>query len=195
MGLNIARKIRVTRFALLLPVVIFAADAWYLFALIAVAVAAHEAGHYFALRVSGGEVLRVTISALGVAMRYGGHLSYGGEVFTALMGPVASGLLALACIALGRTAGAFQTQLFQLSGVSLLLGAFNLLPVYPLDGGRALYNALAYRFGLDAAASVTRVARIVVIALVAAGGMWFVTRPERNPTLLLCALGMTISRE
>jgi Zn-dependent protease len=188
-----ARKITVSRFAFLLPITVFALDAWYLLALCAAAVAAHEAGHWLVLRLRGGEVLRVTISPLGVSLKYGGNLSYGGEILTALAGPAASLILTLGGAGAGRAFG--WDAAYQLAGLSLLFGLFNLLPVYPLDGGRAVYNAAAYLFGLDAARGAAIFLRAVILGAAAAGGLWLLLRPEHNPTLLCCALALLAARE
>lgn len=93
------------------------------------AAAFHELGHVVALWAVGGRVEGFTLSALGAELRLSGGLSYGRELPVALAGPVCSMALAWTAAAMGW---------FLTAGISLALGLFNLLPVRPLDGGRAV---------------------------------------------------------
>lgn len=89
------------------------------------AAAVHELGHLAALRFSRMPECRLQIGLWGVKIETGGLLP-AQEVLCALAGPAASfGLLLLHSFpALGL--------------IGLIQGLFNLLPIYPLDGGRAL---------------------------------------------------------
>ncbi|MDR0838120.1 MAG: site-2 protease family protein [Oscillospiraceae bacterium] len=190
MGIKSAlRKLEISASAAIIPAVVYLLDAGYLLLLTAVAVAAHELGHYAALRLAGGEVRRVRLSLTGVAMEYGG-LGYGGEIAAALLGPGASAALAVVS-ALGGRVFAYEPA-YHLAGLSLLLGAFNLLPAFPLDGGRALYGAVARLFGLRAADVTRRAASAAIVAALLLGGVQLL-RVSRNPTLLLAALWLTNS--
>jgi stage IV sporulation protein FB len=171
--------------AAILPAVLALLGGAYLLLLTVIAVAAHELGHYLALRRRGGEVQAVRLELTGVSMEYGGALSYGGELSLALGGPAASLALAALCAFFGRVS-AFA-PLYHLSGLSALLGAFNLLPVYPLDGGRALYSAVSHIFGLDAADAVTRVLGGAAVLAALAGGA-YLAAAARNFTLLIAAV-------
>lgn len=93
------------------------------------AAAVHEAGHVAVLWAVGGRVEGFALGALGARLRMSGGLSYARELPVALAGPACSVLLAL---------GAAGAGWFLTAGISLALGLFNLLPVLPLDGGRAV---------------------------------------------------------
>lgn len=118
-----------------------AVNGWRLLAVVLGATVTHELGHWLALRLLGAEVLEMRVGVLGAVLRTdGGRLSYGGELAAVLAGPGANLLGALALTALGP---GWETA----AGAQLVLGAFNLLPVRPLDGGRALHLVSAWLLG------------------------------------------------
>lgn len=90
------------------------------------AAAIHEAGHYLSIRCCGGQVHGFSIGAEGAKLEVTG-LTPGRELICTLAGPGAGLLLLFFARWLPRTA---------LCGA--LHAVFNLLPVYPMDGGRAI---------------------------------------------------------
>lgn len=91
----------------------------------ALAAAFHELCHYSAVRLCGGEMRNLRAGVTGVRMEVVG-LSAFQELLCSLAGPCGSLLLLIAARWLPRTAVCAGFQ-----------GIYNLLPIYPLDGGRA----------------------------------------------------------
>ena len=114
--------------------------AWLLFALalallilpmqwVAAAVLAavwHEACHYLAIRLYGGTVTGFGAGIRGADMQVRG-LTPAQELLCSLAGPAGSFALLMSAKWLPRTALCAGFQ-----------GLYNLLPIYPLDGGRAV---------------------------------------------------------
>lgn len=100
------------------------------------ACAVHEAGHIAAIRLTGGRVMELTIGAAGAVIERSESRSRLAEAVCAASGPAAGAIYALAASALGRALG--SDMLATSAGMSLVLSAFNSLPVLPLDGGRVL---------------------------------------------------------
>jgi hypothetical protein len=103
------------------------------------------------------------------------------EVTVAIVGPITSFALA-AVLAAGLTVtgvgvgapalagGTFATRAVWLN---VALGAFNLVPALPMDGGRVLRGALARRIGLaEATRTAARIGRRLAIAMGIVGFVW-----------------------
>ena len=140
----------------------------------------HELGHGLAALACGGKIRRLSLTAVGAELSifYDVPPSYGKDTLIALAGPAANLV----------TGGLFLTFRQQLPGVlSLGIGAFNLLPIQPLDGGRVLYALLADRLDPDwADRLMTAAAGCLVGGLVGIGAI--VAVHYANVTLLLTAL-------
>lgn len=158
-------RVRITPGFLLL-----AAGAFYLdegiglLPLVLLSAAAHEAGHYQAGRMFGGRLQWVKFSMVGAQMslRYERTLSYGREIFVALAGPAVNLILGAAA----AHAGAFL-----LAAASFGLGVFNLLPIYPLDGGRTVFLGLCALLGEDTGVRILIFINGGVVGLLAGIGM------------------------
>ncbi len=111
-------------------------------------VLAHELAHSLVARARGIPVRSITLFIFGgVSAIEGEPQSAPAEAWIAGVGPLTSLGIGWACIALaaplGRTAPAGEIA-FYLGVVNVALAVFNILPAYPLDGGRVLH-ALVWR--------------------------------------------------
>ena len=120
-------------------------------------VIAHELVHALTARRFGVRTRAITLFLFGgVATLESEPPSPMADAAIALAGPVASALLALAAFGAMRMAGALavlhtvtlQTLLAYATIANGVLAAFNLVPAYPMDGGRVL-RALLWRWRGD----------------------------------------------
>lgn len=109
---------------------------------LALTVTVHELGHVAALILCGAEVCGLRMEGCGLVLRCTPPEGALRTVTAALAGPAAGAGLFCILRGLGYIACA---------ELSLLFSCVNLLPVLPLDGGRALYAALSALAGERAA--------------------------------------------
>lgn len=109
---------------------------------LALTVTVHELGHVAALILCGAQVCGLRMEGCGLVLRCTPTEGALRTVTAALAGPAAGAGLFCILRGLGYIACA---------ELSLLFSCVNLLPMLPLDGGRALYAALAALAGERAA--------------------------------------------
>ncbi len=161
---------------------------------LAVSIVAHELAHTLVGRAFGMSVDRITLFLFGgVAELAEEPKAPRAELLMALAGPGTSVILG---VALGAAAGALERAgappeitgaTAYLATLNLVLAAFNMLPAFPMDGGRVLRALIwmgtgrpdratfvAARIGLGFA--IFLMVTGVAIALIAgvAGGLWWV---------------------
>ncbi|HIT32195.1 MAG TPA: site-2 protease family protein [Candidatus Enterenecus stercoripullorum] len=143
------------------------------------ACALHEMGHLTAALALNGHVSCLKLSAVGAELRfdYRQPLSYGQENLVLLAGPAVNLLLAVP---------AFALDLKVLAVSSVWIGAFNLMPIPPLDGGVLAENLLGGCLGLSWAPTVLAVVSGILAGLLAGVGA-IAAAVYGNVTLLLTA--------
>lgn len=148
----------------------------------------HELAHSFVAIRFGGRVRSITLMLVGGVSqlaRIPGRPYH--EGLMAAVGPIVSLVLG-ALLYLAYTASAtwppdLQMALFYLAGMNLTLGVFNLIPAFPMDGGRLLRAALATKLSRSRATQIA--AAIGKVCAVALGllGLW-----SSNLLLILIAV-------
>jgi Zn-dependent protease/CBS domain-containing protein len=116
----------------------------------------HEFGHIAAARYFGIKTPDITLLPIGGVARLERMPEEPGQEFViAIAGPLVNVVIAaLIFVALGGSAGIEQMAqvedprsgfLVRLAGVNVFLVLFNMIPAFPMDGGRVLRAALASR--------------------------------------------------
>lgn len=134
----------------------------------------HELAHVVVAQRAGGKVRAITLMLLGGVSEIERMPSGGPEAKMAIVGPLASlwlGLLGLlAFFAVGATTPLLRLFLYYLAITNLVIGLFNLLPAFPLDGGRVLRALLRNKIGQVRATTIAAaVSKVVAVAMLVFG--------------------------
>ncbi|MFA6173045.1 MAG: site-2 protease family protein [Kiritimatiellales bacterium] len=135
-------------------------------------VALHELGHSWIAIRKGCRVHEIMLLPIGGVAKMTGIPSRPTDEFLiAVAGPLTS--LALAGIFWQFCKTGFPAILFaNLTGINLMLGLFNLLPSFPMDGGRIFRAFMTPRLGrLKATALAARIGRIMAVVFAITGLM------------------------
>jgi len=136
---------------------------------------AHELSHALVAQRNGVKVAGITLWLFGgVSKLEGEPTSARSEALIAGVGPLMSFAVALVAFVLSFvTSGSILVSaLFAwLTFVNVLLGLFNLVPAFPLDGGRLLSSLLWWRSGSRQSGvhNAVRVGRVFAYLMIAAG--------------------------
>ena len=122
-----------------------------------IAVVVHELAHSLIAIKNGARVRSITLMMLGGVSLLEGELPPAKEAWMAFAGPLASFAIAVVSYAIYRLAPVpieIGIALFAFAMTNAFLAAFNLLPAFPMDGGRVLRGLLAGRLGQEKATVV-----------------------------------------
>jgi Zn-dependent protease/CBS domain-containing protein len=152
----------------------------------------HELSHALTARSRGLPVGAITLFALGGVSRIQREpQGPGTEFLIGIVGPLTSAVVGGVCLLLAIAAGwspgtspatPAQAVLYWLGNINFLLAVFNLIPGYPLDGGRVL-RSLAWWVTGDAARATRFAARggqAVAYLFIVAGLLLFFTGAGLN---------------
>jgi len=112
----------------------------------------HELAHSVVAKSRGLPVREITLFALGgVSQIEKEPTTAKMEFWMAFVGPLTSAVIGLVCLALSRLAGEASSpanaMVTWLGYINLALAGFNLIPGYPLDGGRILRALIWWKTG------------------------------------------------
>ena len=165
-------------------------DALGIYAILFVVVLLHEFGHCFGARYTGGEADEILLWPLGGLAYTAPPHNAAAHMITTIAGPTVNIIICMVCTVVlvlwtGSLGGvpwnplspmwpvdptifptAAQLWLMRLFGISYLLLLFNLLPIFPFDGGRMvqawLWPKKGYRRSMEIATSTGMIGAIVV---------------------------------
>jgi len=116
-----------------------------------VSILLHELGHSLVAKRSGMTIHSITLFIFGGVAQLGSEPRDGRTEFrVAAAGPIVSLTLALFFYALGQATflgGAIRAVSMYLALINVVVAVFNLVPAFPLDGGRLLRGLLWRRWG------------------------------------------------
>ena len=150
--------------------------------LLFVSVLLHELAHSLVARRRGIPVKNITLFIFGgVSNIQQEPKSSGIEFQLAVVGPVTSLLIGVICfllqLPLRGTNSPLEGILYYLAVTNILLGIFNLIPGYPLDGGRVLHSIIWRITGSLRRATLvtTRIGQVIAYLFILLGIWLFFT--------------------
>lgn len=153
-----------------------------------VALLVHEYAHAVVARRQGVYVLDVHLSALFGQTRMAAPERWDQELRIAVAGPVANlllaGPLALFCLGTHRYAQGWLDPIVAFTVANVALGTLNLLPAFPMDGGRILRALCWRRLGPERALGIA----VTVGRVLAVGVASLALLAPRDPRALIFVL-------
>lgn len=119
----------------------------------------HEVSHMLAIILTGGKIYRIRIN-LGGAIIETSEMGIWKELVCTLAGPTGSLLMLLLIEHFPRTACCSMVQ-----------GVYNLLPIYPLDGGRTVFCVLRRLFSIQKAQHISECLTRVIMGVIFGCGL------------------------
>ncbi len=151
----------------------------------------HEFGHALACRSVGGRADRILLWPLGGVAYVDPPRRPGAVLWSIAAGPLVN--VALVPITIGAVIvlpnlwpsmpDDVSQYLSSVATINILLLAFNLLPIYPLDGGQILQSILWFFLGLPKSLTVA-----ATIGLIGAAAVIVLAAINRNPLLIVLAI-------
>ena len=134
---EISKKIRFNWLFLLLIIGILLFDNFKNFIIYFLVVGLHELAHFIVAKKLGYKLNKFYIMPYGVCLNYENIVFQGNDEFLiALAGPLFNYLLCVICLAIWWLFPITYYYLDYFCFCNLLLATFNILPCFPLDGGR-----------------------------------------------------------
>lgn len=164
----------------------------YSFLLFISVVMSHEFGHFIVAKKLGYKLNSFFIAPYGVCLNYKeSAFEQKDEILIAFAGPFVNFILSIICISLWWIFPVSYNFTNEFVYQSLMLGLFNLLPCYPLDGGRIFVGFLSKNKSRTQSIKITRVINVVFagILFISFFASFFY---DFNPSLCFCGVFMVL---
>ena len=142
----------------------------------------HELSHLLALHILGKKIRSLSALGKGLALRTE-LLSYRDEAIVCAAGPLASLLLA---------GGAFVFGFSRIAFASFALFFLNVLPIYPLDAGRALFCLVSLKTESRVATRIVRAVSFIFLLPLSVLSVIILLRSGFNLSLLIICIYLLI---
>jgi Zn-dependent protease len=153
-------------------------------AILFLSIALHELGHSFVAIRKGCRVREITLTFIGGAAQMEDIPRRPMDEFLmAIAGPAVSVVLGCAGLFGARSLSLHGHPVFRdlsevVATINFMLAGFNLVPAFPMDGGRVLRALLSPRMGrLKATRVASRLGRAIAVLFVVAGALAVVVKP------------------
>lgn len=169
-----------------LAIVLFSGGNWPVLLGTLAALGIHEFAHLITSKLLGYRIFELKITPWGGRMELetGFGMEPGSEAWIAAAGP-AINLLMVGGVSYLNLLGFATPLLLSWGHLNLFIGGINLIPAFPLDGGRILHAFLTAHFGLPRAERYCRVLNWIIAGLILTLGIMQITRDPGGIILLL----------
>ncbi len=154
--------------AIILPILAFQFQSFAIPILLFASIALHELGHCYFAKRQGAYISEIMLMMLGGAAKIGNMSKRPlDEIKMAIAGPIVSLVLGFALLYLAPLTPDFAYRAIFITGIiNISLGIFNLIPAFPMDGGRVLRACLAQKKGqLEATRIATKIGQFIAILM------------------------------
>ena len=135
----------------------------------------HELAHMIMALLLNVDIKEIILLPFGVIAKYTGNIKLVKEFFIALAGPIASFVFAYI----------YHNDVYL--KVNLLILLFNLIPIYPLDGGRIIKVLILGIFGKQLGNKLNKVLNYIIIFFLLLFAI-YITIAYKNISLLLISI-------
>lgn len=150
------------------------------------AAAVHECGHLFCMLCFGERPSRMFVAPFGLCITRFASGGYRREIFIAFAGPLAN--IFVAAVLTAIMLACHLPQLFKPVIVNVALAVFNLIPIEPLDCGRAVRCWLMCRMNTVRAERAAFAVGVIFLVPLCAAGFYVLIKSRYNITLLLASV-------
>lgn len=128
----------------LLAIAILLFDSIKNFLIYFLAIMLHELAHAFVARKLGYKLNKFFIMPYGACLNYDSNIFSGNdEIYISIAGPILNIIMCILCVAIWWLFPETYYYLDYFCFCNLMLASFNLLPCFPLDGGRVFVSLLS----------------------------------------------------
>ncbi len=178
-------KVRISFPFCILISVMYALDFGKVFLPTFIAVSLHETAHILAIYLVGGKIDRISIRARGISVNVPNmeYMPYVKEIIIAAAGPLAGILTAGLTYATANVLKLHSLGFF--IGINIVITAINLIPVYPLDGGRIVLSLLLKFFTVRSAYIISYILAVLAVGVLVGLCTVFAYYGKLNPSLVI----------
>ena len=168
------------------------------YALIMLFALIHEMGHLIAGLILGLKPQKINIMPLGFSIMFEEYKSIERlnikKAMIAIAGPITNLIIILLTFVLQVYISDYIAEMIIYA--NLLICIFNLLPIYPLDGGRIINSILNIRVGLKESMIITnKVSNIVIVLLTILASILILYIQNLAVFFIICYLWILVLRE
>lgn len=152
----------------------------------------HEIGHLAAIILCGEKPERISFGLFGMTIVRKGDITqnYHKEFFTAVSGPLAN--LTAAAVGVLFYLKCKNEYTLKIVAVNLIISAFNIMPVFGLDGGRALEAVLKQNFSQDKSEKILRAVSFFTLVIMMGFGFYVLISTGYNFSFLAICVYLTV---